>query len=109
MRHAITRPIAKAAIGPSQPGKGRSKEEPQFAELFVDDDLTYRWYREERPTDAGAPTLRKAIAAGLVQWPTLEITEIRGEAVVWFEHEQFEDAEAADELRAAEESSPPTP
>lgn len=97
MQHAVTHPIAKAAIGPSQPGKGR-KEEPLFVELFVDDDVTYRWYKDQRPTVATAPTFRKAIAAGLVHWPTLEITEIRGEAVVWFEHEQFEDAEAADEL-----------
>jgi len=102
MRHAIPSRIALAAIGPSQPGKGREKEEPRFAELFVDEDVTYRWYRDDRPTDAAAATLRKAIAAALVQWPKLEITEIRGEAVVWFEHEQFEDSTAADELSAAE-------
>jgi hypothetical protein len=99
MQHAVTRPVAKAAIGPSQPGKG-VKEEPRFAELFVDDDVTYRWYMEEIPTEAASRSFRKAIAAGLVQWPTLEITEIRGEAVVWFEHEQFEDADAADELNS---------
>jgi hypothetical protein len=107
MRHAISRPIAKAAIGPSQPAEGSDKEEPRFAELFVDEDVIYRWYQEELPTEAAAPTLRKAIDAALVRWPKLEITEIRGEAFVWFEHEQFEDAAAADELDASEE--PPAP
>lgn len=101
MRHAIRSPIALAAIGPSQPGKGREKEEPRFAALFVDEDVTYRWYRDEQPTDAAAPTLLKAIAAAVVQWPKLEITELRGEAIVWFEHEQFEDTTAADELSGA--------
>jgi hypothetical protein len=101
MRHALPVPIALAALGPTQPGKGRNKEEPRFARLFVDEDVNYRWYREDRPTDVAAPTLRKAIAAALAQWPKLEITEIRGEAIVWFEHEQFEDKTAADELTEA--------
>jgi hypothetical protein len=101
MRHAIPLRIALAAIGPSQPGEGRNKEEPYFVELYLDEDVTYRWYSEERPTEAAAPTLRQAIAIALVQWPALEITEIRGEAVVWLEHEQFEDSTAADELAAA--------
>lgn len=98
MRRAISRPIAKAAIGPSQPGK---RGDPRFVELFLDEDPIYRWYSDERPTAAAATTLRKAIAAGLAHWATLEITEIRGEAVVWFEHEQFEDTAADDELTAA--------
>lgn len=72
--------------------------------LFLDDDGVYRWYEEDRSTAAAADRLRAAIDAGLLQWPKLEIVEIRGEAVAWSEPEQFEDTYALEELQELPEA-----
>lgn len=101
-KHAKKDPIARGAEAPTTPEEHRA--EPRFALLFLDEDAMYRWYEEDRPTDAAAHSLRLAIAAGSLLWPRLEILEIRGEAVAWFEPEQFEETYAAEELQELTDS-----